>query len=79
MRCFVLLIELAILVLEIESRDITHMVYVQICGDGLSAYDLRDDLHLGEIVVAQIMSVNCANSAIKVLAPVTPSATKEAI
>lgn len=79
MRCFVLLTKLAILVLEIESRHITHTVYVQICGDGLSAYDLRDDLHLGEIVVAQLMSLNCANSIANVLAPATPSVTKEAI
>lgn len=79
MRCFVLLIELAILVFEIESRHITHRVYVQICGDGLSAYDLRDDLHLGEIVVAQLISVNCTNSIAKVLAPATPSVTKEAV
>lgn len=75
--CFVWIIE--ILVFETESRHISHMVCVQICGDGLSTSDLRDDLHLGQIMVAQLISVNCTDYIAKVLAPATPNITKEAI
>lgn len=55
------------------------MVCAWICGDGLSTSDLRHDLHLGQIVVAHLISMNCTDYIAKVLAPATPKIKKEAI